>query len=75
MNAFSHFKFVHATLKLLEIMTVFGISFPQVKAWHACKDAEALRLQKLLVEEEEAAQKRYTTKNSIEFTDSAFPFK
>lgn len=30
----------------------------QVKAWLAEKDAEALRCQKLLVEEEEAAQKR-----------------
>jgi len=30
-----------------------------VKAWLADKDAEALRCQKLLVEEEEAAQKRY----------------
>lgn len=30
----------------------------QVKAWIAEKDAEALRCQKLLVEEEEAAQRR-----------------
>lgn len=30
----------------------------QVEAWLADKDAEALRFQKLLVEEEEAAQRR-----------------
>jgi len=30
-----------------------------VKAWLADKDAEALRCQKLLVKEEEAALKRY----------------
>ena len=32
-----------------------------MKAWLADKDAEALRYQKLLVEEEEAAQKRYVS--------------
>lgn len=32
--------------------------FAQVKAWVADKDAEALMFQKLLVEEEEATQKR-----------------
>jgi len=30
-----------------------------VNAWLADKDAEALKCQKLLVEEEEAAQRRY----------------
>lgn len=35
------------------------ICLEQVKACLADKDAEALRYQKLLVEEEEAAQKRY----------------
>ena len=39
-----------------------------MKAWHADKDAEALRLQKLLMEEEEAAQRRYTTSISFEFS-------
>lgn len=39
-------------------MTRFWNFTAQVKAWHAYKDAEAMRLQKLLVEEEEAAQKR-----------------
>lgn len=36
-----------------------SLFYVQVKAWLADKDAEALRWQKLLVEEEEAAQKRY----------------
>jgi hypothetical protein len=31
----------------------------QVNVWLADKDAEALRCQKLLMEEEEAAQRRY----------------
>ena len=40
--------------------------FPdKVKAWLADKDAEALRCQKLLVEEEEAAQKRYITSSTF----------
>lgn len=39
-----------------------------MKAWHADKDAEALRLQKLLVEEEEAAQRRYTSSISFGFS-------
>ncbi|KAK9914279.1 hypothetical protein M0R45_038065 [Rubus argutus] len=44
--------------KNLVACTSFLVEQKLVKAWHACKDAEALRLQKLLVEEEEAAQKR-----------------
>lgn len=36
--------------------------YEQVKAWAIEKDAEALRCQKLLVEEEEAAKKRYSDK-------------
>lgn len=39
-------------------LTMLVLSDAQVKAWVADKDAEALRCQKLLVEEEEAAQKR-----------------
>lgn len=35
------------------------VLYEQVKAWVADKNAEALRCQKLLVEEEEAAKKRY----------------
>ena len=44
-------------------------------AWLADKDAEALRCQKLLMEEEEAAQKRYflcSNQASIEFSPSMF---
>ncbi|XP_061999928.1 uncharacterized protein LOC133717261 isoform X1 [Rosa rugosa] len=44
--------------KNLVACTSFLVEQKLVKAWHAYKDAEALRLQKLLVEEEEAAQKR-----------------
>lgn len=39
-------------------LTMIVLSDAQVKAWVADKDAEALRCQKLLVEEEEAAQKK-----------------
>lgn len=44
----------------LYIYTRFQVPmlYDQVKAWVADKDAEALRCQKLLVEEEEAAKKR-----------------
>lgn len=42
-------------------MIIFFLFLYKVKAWLADKDAEALRCQKLLVEEEEAAQKRYIT--------------
>ncbi|CAI9092255.1 OLC1v1027448C1 [Oldenlandia corymbosa var. corymbosa] len=47
-------------LELKNIIASAGFLFEQklVKAWLAEKDAEALRCQKLLVEEEEAAQKR-----------------
>ncbi|VVA11137.1 PREDICTED: C2H2 zinc finger [Prunus dulcis] len=44
--------------KNLVACTSFLVEQKLVKAWHADKDAEALRLQKLLVEEEEAAQRR-----------------
>ncbi|KAG0449175.1 hypothetical protein HPP92_027487 [Vanilla planifolia] len=40
-----------------ELMSLKCVNL-EVKAWLADKDAEALRCQKLLVEEEEAAQKR-----------------
>ncbi|KAJ1391024.1 Zinc finger C2H2-type [Sesbania bispinosa] len=43
---------------ILIVMMKYAFPFTQVKAWLADKDAEALRCQKLLVEEEEAAQKR-----------------
>lgn len=45
-------------LKNLVACTSFLFELKLVKAWVADKDAEALRCQKLLVEEEEAAQKR-----------------
>lgn len=45
-------------MKNLIACTSFLIEQKLVKAWVADKDAEALRCQKLLVEEEEAAQKR-----------------
>ncbi|KAG0496785.1 hypothetical protein HPP92_001476 [Vanilla planifolia] len=45
-------------IKNLVAFTSFLIEKELVKAWLADKDAEALRCQKLLVEEEEAAQKR-----------------
>ncbi|KAA8539932.1 hypothetical protein F0562_026624 [Nyssa sinensis] len=45
-------------MKNLVACTSFLVEQKLVKAWHADKDAEALRCQKLLVEEEEAAQKR-----------------
>ncbi|GMI99627.1 hypothetical protein like AT4G25610 [Hibiscus trionum] len=44
--------------KNLVAFTSFLVEQKLVKAWLADKDAEALRCQKLLVEEEEAAQKR-----------------
>ncbi|KAJ7974168.1 putative C2H2-like zinc finger protein [Quillaja saponaria] len=44
--------------KNLVACTSFLVEQKLVKAWIADKDAEALRCQKLLVEEEEAAQKR-----------------
>ncbi|XVF09899.1 hypothetical protein REPUB_Repub07fG0136800 [Reevesia pubescens] len=44
--------------KNLVACTSFLVEQKLVKAWLADKDAEALRFQKLLVEEEEAAQKR-----------------
>ncbi|KAE8733911.1 putative receptor protein kinase [Hibiscus syriacus] len=44
--------------KNLVSFTSFLVEQKLVKAWLADKDAEALRCQKLLVEEEEAAQKR-----------------
>ncbi|XWS50490.1 hypothetical protein CRYUN_Cryun12cG0091600 [Craigia yunnanensis] len=44
--------------KNLVACTCFLVEQKLVKAWLADKDAEALRCQKLLVEEEEAAQKR-----------------
>ncbi|XVE64245.1 hypothetical protein DITRI_Ditri07aG0085900 [Diplodiscus trichospermus] len=44
--------------KNLVACTCFLLEQKLVKAWLADKDAEALRCQKLLVEEEEAAQKR-----------------
>ncbi|KAI3471149.1 hypothetical protein Pfo_027812 [Paulownia fortunei] len=46
-------------LKNLVASTSFLFEQQLVKAWVADKDAEALRCQKLLVEEEEAAQKRH----------------
>ncbi|KAL2558642.1 C2H2-like zinc finger protein [Forsythia ovata] len=48
------------SLKLTNLIACTTFLFEQqlVKAWVADKDAEALRCQKLLVEEEEAAQKR-----------------
>lgn len=45
-------------MKNLVACTSFLIEQKLVRAWFADKDAEALRCQKLLVEEEEAAQKR-----------------
>ncbi|XP_077223700.1 uncharacterized protein LOC143857190 isoform X2 [Tasmannia lanceolata] len=45
-------------MKNLVACTSFLVEQKLVKAWVADKDAEALRCQKLLVEEEEAAQKR-----------------
>eukprot|EP00268_Persea_americana_P038907 TRINITY_DN38558_c0_g1_i6.p1 TRINITY_DN38558_c0_g1~~TRINITY_DN38558_c0_g1_i6.p1 ORF type:complete len:794 (-),score=229.05 TRINITY_DN38558_c0_g1_i6:491-2872(-) len=45
-------------MKNLVACTSFLVEQKLVKAWIADKDAEALRCQKLLVEEEEAAQKR-----------------
>ncbi|KAK1399523.1 Serine/arginine repetitive matrix protein [Heracleum sosnowskyi] len=45
-------------MKNLVACTSFLLEQNLVKAWIADKDAEALRCQKLLVEEEEAAQKR-----------------
>ncbi|XP_068645497.1 uncharacterized protein [Aristolochia californica] len=45
-------------MKNLIASTSFLVEQKLVKAWVADKDAEALRCQKLLVEEEEAAQKR-----------------
>lgn len=45
-------------MKNLVACTSFLLEQKLVKAWLADKDAEALRFQKLLVEEEEAAQKR-----------------
>ncbi|XP_058205945.1 uncharacterized protein LOC131319613 isoform X1 [Rhododendron vialii] len=45
-------------MKNLIACTSFLVEQKLVKAWVADKDAEALRCQKLLVEEEEAAQKR-----------------
>ncbi|XAR53648.1 hypothetical protein NMG60_11022278 [Bertholletia excelsa] len=45
-------------MKNLVACTSFLVEQKLVKAWLADKDAEALRCQKLLVEEEEAAQKR-----------------
>ncbi|CAK9185045.1 unnamed protein product [Ilex paraguariensis] len=45
-------------IKNLVACTSFLVEQRLVKAWLADKDAEALRCQKLLVEEEEAAQKR-----------------
>ncbi|PSR93461.1 Serine/arginine repetitive matrix protein [Actinidia chinensis var. chinensis] len=45
-------------VKNLVACTSFLLEQKLVKAWVADKDAEALRCQKLLVEEEEAAQKR-----------------
>ncbi|XP_017223908.1 uncharacterized protein LOC108200310 [Daucus carota subsp. sativus] len=45
-------------IKNLVACTSFLIEQSLVKAWIADKDAEALRCQKLLVEEEEAAQRR-----------------
>jgi len=48
-------------------MMKYEVLFTKVKAWLADKDAEALRCQQQLVEEEEAAQKRYLVKsNTIE---------
>ncbi|KAM1232121.1 hypothetical protein ACFX13_042712 [Malus domestica] len=46
--------------KNLVACTSFLVEQKLLKAWHADKDTEALRLQKLLVEEEEAAQRRQT---------------
>ncbi|KAJ6842959.1 uncharacterized protein M6B38_299440 [Iris pallida] len=46
-------------MKNLVACTSFLLEQMLVKAWVADKDAEALRCQKLLVEEEEAAQKRH----------------
>ncbi|KAK3037182.1 hypothetical protein RJ639_030075 [Escallonia herrerae] len=46
-------------MKNLVACTSFLVEQKLVKAWLADKDAEALRCQKLLVEEEEAAQKRH----------------
>nr|GMC93040.1 Serine/arginine repetitive matrix protein [Ipomoea batatas] len=46
-------------LKNLIACTCFLFEQKLVKAWLVDKDAEALRCQKLLVEEEEAAQRRY----------------
>ncbi|KAJ6817572.1 uncharacterized protein M6B38_410895 [Iris pallida] len=46
-------------MKNLVACTSFLLEKILVKAWVADKDAEALRCQKLLVEEEEAAQKRH----------------
>lgn len=45
-------------MKNLVACTCFLLEQKLIKAWVADKDAEALRCQKLLVEEEEAAQKR-----------------
>lgn len=45
-------------MKNLVACTSFLVEQKLIKAWITAKDAEALRCQKLLVEEEEAAQKR-----------------
>ena len=43
------------------MLKFFVIVYSQINAWRADKDAEALRFHKLLMEEEEAARKRYIT--------------
>ncbi|GMP70273.1 hypothetical protein CsSME_00029197 [Camellia sinensis var. sinensis] len=52
-------------MKNLVACTSFLIEQKLVRAWFADKDAEALRCQKLLVEEEEAAQKRIRGVTSV----------
>ncbi|KAF3661316.1 putative SKP1-like protein 21-like isoform X1 [Capsicum annuum] len=49
---------LYLILSIEPTSTVTSVIYAQVKAWVAYKHAEALRCQKLLFEEEEAAQKR-----------------
>lgn len=48
----------HHFFKRIHLITKLVFKCAQVKAWLADKDAEALRCQKLLVEEEEASMRR-----------------
>jgi hypothetical protein len=59
-----HHRHSLCTVAFRNVLMYFALAFVilciQINAWLADQDAEALRCQKLLVEEEEAAQRRCT---------------